>query len=78
MLPGDSFLSGHFSNPVSGHNGETVRCADRSEKNTHNGKTEGITSQEVSDSNVVFAEKGGILFVIGYLTLVLFVVKFFN
>ncbi|RVE67998.1 hypothetical protein OJAV_G00087590 [Oryzias javanicus] len=48
MLPGDSFLSGHFSNPVSGPNGETVRCADRSEKNTQNGKTQGITSQEVN------------------------------
>uniref|UniRef100_A0A3P9LQA3 Dmx like 1 n=1 Tax=Oryzias latipes TaxID=8090 RepID=A0A3P9LQA3_ORYLA len=46
MLPGDSFLYGHFNSPVSGYDGETVKCADRPEKNNFNGKTQGITSQE--------------------------------
>lgn len=55
MLPGDSFLYGHFNSPVSGYDGETVKCADRPEKNNFNGKTQGITSQEVS---AVLAEKG--------------------
>ncbi|XP_008416474.1 dmX-like protein 1 isoform X4 [Poecilia reticulata] len=48
LLPGDSLISGYHSSHLFGPQGETVNSAGSSSKHTSNGKSAGMSSQELS------------------------------
>lgn len=51
LLPGDSLISGYHSNHLSSPNGEMSNSTWSSSKHTCNGKTSGMSSQEVCNCN---------------------------
>uniref|UniRef100_A0A7N8XMA7 Dmx like 1 n=1 Tax=Mastacembelus armatus TaxID=205130 RepID=A0A7N8XMA7_9TELE len=50
LLPGDSILSGYHNNPAFGQYSDTLRCAGPSKKHTCNGKMQGKTAHDSSNS----------------------------